>query len=208
MRCELAPEFRGAQIWQMRAPLRAVVLTIFLLLGSQPSVHAGQLARIDEPAKPDFSLRDLDGKSVALEAFRGRTVVVHFFATWCEPCREELPALGRFLDRSAYSANNASVLAISVAEPDQRLQRFFEQMPVNFPVLLDPDRNVTKSWKISALPTTYILDADMKPVLMVEGEFAWDTIDPDQIGGSLFGGKFNATEVPSDRAATLKPGGK
>jgi thiol-disulfide isomerase/thioredoxin len=123
--------------------------------------------------------------------------------TWCEPCREELPALGRLLDRSG---NSASVLAISVAEPDQRVRRFFGQTPVNFPVLLDSDRNVAKSWKISTLPTTYILDADMKPVLMVEAEFAWDPIDTDQITGLLLKSQFNATEIPSDQPATLGPG--
>jgi peroxiredoxin len=205
MLCGLAPEFRGVRIRQTMIALGVVALTMCWLLASQSSVHAGQLGRIDEPAKPDFSLRDLDGNSVTLKAFRGRTLLVHFFATWCEPCREELAALGRFLDRSG---NRASVLAISVAEPDQRVRRFFGQTPVNFPVLLDPDRNVTKSWKISTLPTTYILDADMKPVLMVEAEFPWDTIDTDQIAGLLLESKLIATEIPSDQPATLETGGK
>jgi peroxiredoxin len=189
------------RIRHTKTPLRAVALVAGLLLGSQPSVHAGQLARIDAPTKPDFSLRDLHGKSVALESFRGRTLLVHFFATWCEPCREELPALGRFLDRSA---DSASVLAISVAEPDQRVKRFFGQTPVNFPVLLDLDRNVAKSWNISALPTTYVLDADMKPALMIETEFPWDMIDSDQINGLLLKG----ADIPSDKPATLETGGK
>jgi peroxiredoxin len=203
--CELAPEFRGARIRHTKIPSRAVVLALCFLLTSQVSVHAGQWARVDEPAKPNFSLRDLNGRSLALQAFRGRTLLVHFFATWCEPCREELQALRRFVDRSG---NNASVLAISVAEPDQRLRRFFQQTPVNFPVLLDPDQAVAKSWKISTLPTTYILDADVKPALMIEGEFSWDTIDPDQIGGSLLTSKFNATKSSSDRPATLEHGGR
>jgi peroxiredoxin len=185
--------------------LRAVALGAVLLLASQLSVRAGQLARTDEPAKPDFSLRDLNGKNVPLQAYRGRTLLVHFFATWCVPCREELPALGRFFDRSA---NSASVLAISVGEPDQRVKRFFAQTPVNFPVLLDPDLAVAKSWKISALPTTYILDADMKPVLVVEDEFPWDTIDTDQISRLLLKRAFKATEIPSDRPATVETGGQ
>jgi peroxiredoxin len=172
---------------------------------SQASIHATELTRVGEPAKPEFSLRDLDGKSVALQPFRGRTLFVHFFATWCEPCREELPALTRLLERSA---NNSSVVAIAVAEPDQRLKRFFEQTPVNFPVLSDSDGSVAKSWKISALPTTYILDADMKPLLMVEGEFAWDTIDQHQITGSLLKNKSNVGQFPPGRSATSEPGGK
>jgi peroxiredoxin len=182
-----------------------LVLTACLLLASQASVRAAQWTRIDEPAKPDFSLRDLNGRSLALHAFRGRTLLVHFFATWCEPCREELQALGRFIDRST---NNVSLLAISVAEPDRRLKRFFEHTPVNFPVVLDPDRTVAKSWNISALPTTYILDADLKPTFMVEGELPWDTIDPNEPGSLLLSNTFNANENPSDRPATLEHGGK
>jgi peroxiredoxin len=205
MLCGSAPEFRGAPVRQAKTLFRAAVLTVCLLLALQSSVSAGELVRTDGAVNPDFSLRDLDGRSVSLRAFKGRMLLVHFFATWCEPCREELPALGRFLDRSS---SRASVLAISIAEPEPRLKRFFEQMPVNFPVLLDPDRNVAKSWNISALPTTYVLDADAKPVLIVEGEFPWDTIDADRITGLLLQNKFHATETPSDRPATFEPGGK
>src|SRR5262249_13104826 len=106
----------------------------------------------------------------------GRTVLVHFFATWCEPCREELPALRRLLDRA--EKNAIAVVAISVAEPYLRVRRFLETMPLNFPVLLDQDRGVTKSWKISALPSTVILDTKLKPRLAVEADFAWDRIEP------------------------------
>lgn len=140
-----------------------------LLCPPYSTADASELKPTGESSKPDFSLHDLNGKSVALNTFKGRTVLVHFFATWCEPCREELPALNRFLGRGSPSV---SVIAISVAEVDPRVQRFFERMPVAFPVLLDRDRAVAKSWNISALPTTYVLDADMTPILLVEEDFA------------------------------------
>jgi peroxiredoxin len=151
-------------------------LAIALLFSLWPcsSSRAAELTPAGGPAKPDFSLHDLNGKNLALTAFKGRTVLVHFFATWCEPCREELPALNRFLRRSGAGA---SVVAISVAEVDPRVKRFFEAAPVDFPVLLDRDRTIAKSWKISALPTTYVLDANMKPMLVVEADFAWDTVE-------------------------------
>jgi peroxiredoxin len=202
--CGLAPEFRGARVRQTKNLLRAVALAAVLSLSAQPLVHAGQLAPVDRPIKPDFSLRDLDGKRVSLDGFRGRTLIVHFFATWCEPCRTELPALGRFLARSA---DRASVLAISVAEPDQRVKRFFGQTPASFPVLLDPDRHVAKSWNVDTLPTTYVLDADMKPALMIETEFAWDMIDAEQIDALLL--KPNrTTEAPFVETAPLETGDK
>ena len=125
-------------------------------------------------AKPEFALSDLSGASFELEALRGRLVLVHFFATWCEPCREELPALRRLVERSADTP--VSVLAISVGEVDARVRRFMETLPVNFPVLLDPQRLVAKSWDVYALPTTYVLDDELTAKLVSNGEFAWDQL--------------------------------
>jgi peroxiredoxin len=163
-----------------------LAITLACLLWPNSAARAAELTLIGGPAKPDFSLQDLNGNHVPLKAFKGRTILVHFFATWCEPCREELPALGRFLSRAS---THASVIAISVAEVDPRVKRFFEQMPVDFPVLLDRDRAVAKTWNISALPTTYVLDADMKPVLLVEADFAWDTVNVEPATGQLVADK-------------------
>jgi peroxiredoxin len=192
-----APEFRGFQFSQTVRSFRFVFLTVTLLSFLSPllAVRAAELTPIRAPSKPDFSLHDLNGKSVPLETFKGRTVLVHFFATWCEPCREELPALNRFLGRSA---PDASVIAISVAEAEPRLKRFFEATPVDFPVLLDRDRAVAKSWKISTLPTTYVLDANMKPMLVVEAEFAWDTIDLEPATGKFVKNKAGAIKTNSE----------
>jgi peroxiredoxin len=190
----------------MAGSFRFVSLAIALafLLWLHSATRAAELTRAGGPAKPDFSRQDLNGKHVPLTAFKGRTVLVHFFATWCEPCRDELPALNRFLERSASSA---SVVAISVAEVDPRVKRFFEAMPVNFPVLLDRDRAVAKSWKISTLPTTYVLDANMKPVLVVEADFAWDTLELEPATGTLIKRKNDAIKTTSERSSSSKNGG-
>lgn len=178
----LAPEFRGVRFGQTASSLGLVRLAIAVIIFLSPysAARAAKLTRIDEPAKPDFYLQDLNGKNLPLETFKGRTVLVNFFATWCEPCREELPALNRFLSRSA---PNASLVAISVAEVDLRVKRFLEQAPFDFPVRLDRDRTIAKSWKISTLPTTYVLDTNMKPMLVVEADFPWDTVDVESATG-------------------------
>jgi peroxiredoxin len=180
-----------------------IALAFFLWLHS--AACAAELTPVGGAAKPDFSLTDLNGKNVPLRAFKGRTVLVHFFATWCEPCREELPALNRFLGRSG---PNVAVVAISVAEVDPRVKRFFEATPVNFPVLLDRDRTIAKSWKISALPTTYVLDANMKPMLVVEADFAWDTVELEPATGKLIKSQASETKAISERSSNLKNGGK
>jgi thiol-disulfide isomerase/thioredoxin len=201
-----APEFRGAQFGPTAGSRRFAFLAIALvfLLWPNSAARAAELTPIGGPAKPDFSLQDLNGENVPLKTFKGRTVLVHFFATWCEPCREELPALDRFLERSASSV---SVVAISVAEVDPRVKRFFEAMPVKFPVLLDRDRAIAKSWKISTLPTTYVLDANMKPVLVVEADFAWDTVELEPATGTLIKRKPDAIKTTSERSSSSKNGG-
>ena len=95
-------------------------------------------------------------------------MLVHFFATWCEPCREELPALVAW---PRAPASTVTVLAIAVADVDPRVQRFFATMPVDFPVLLDRDRAVAKAWNVTTLPTTFVLDAELQPKLVVECRF-------------------------------------
>jgi peroxiredoxin len=201
-----APESRGAQFGPTTGSRRFVVLAIALAFSLWPhsAARAVELRPAGGPAKPDFSLQDLHGENVPLKTFKGRTVLMHFFATWCEPCREELPALNRFLKRSASSA---SVVAISVAEVDPRVKRFFEAMPVSFPVLLDRDRAVAKSWKISTLPTTYVLDANMKPMLVVEADFAWDMVDVEPATGKLIKRKADAIKTTSERSSDSKNGG-
>ena len=121
---------------------------------------AAELQRWTGGAQPIFSLPNTTGANVALETARGHVVLVHFFATWCEPCREELPALNRL---AARAGGNVKVLAIAVADADQRVQRFFEAIPVDFPVLLDRDRAVAKAWQVATLPTTFVLDDALRP---------------------------------------------
>lgn len=128
-------------------------------------------------AAPAFKLPAASfDQPISLDTQRGRVVLVHFFATWCEPCREELPALRRLVARA--EPGSLSVLAIAVADVDLRVQRFLQEIPVNFPVLLDRDRAVAKAWTISMLPSTVILDRNLKPRLGIEADFAWDRIEP------------------------------
>jgi thiol-disulfide isomerase/thioredoxin len=153
---------------------------------------AADLQRWSAGAQPTFSLPNTTGANVALEAGRDHVVLVHFFATWCEPCREELPALNRL---AARAGGNVKVLAIAVADADQRVQRFFEATPVDFPILLDRDRAVAKAWNVATLPTTFVLDASLHPRFVVETDFAWDTIDPGKLTGSFAVGADGSTSI-------------
>ena len=151
------------------SPQRAVATTAEL----QPWTQGPQ---------PSFMLPNVSGTDVALDSERGHVVLVHFIATWCEPCCEEVPALNRLAVRAK---GTVKVLAISVADVDLRVRRFIKTTPVNFPVLLDRERVVTKLWKVSTLPTTFVLDAILEPRLVVETEFASDSVNPGKLTDTL-----------------------
>lgn len=172
----MAPEARGASFCRHLATIVGAVVLIFA--AAYPfaaKIEAAELERWSGGSQPTFTLATVDGGDVALRAQQGNPVLVHFFATWCEPCVAELSALNRLSERARASLK---VLAISVAEADARVRRFTEATPVSFPILLDRDRAVTKAWKVSTLPTTFILDAQLQPRLVVEADYAWDTVDP------------------------------
>lgn len=166
----------------MRALTRRMVLCAGVAGVLFPAVPVPLRAASDPPGQaflertaaetlPSFTLPELGGRDVALSAQAGRVVLVHFFATWCEPCREELPALSRL---AADHPQDVTILAVDVGEVDLRVRRFFEGLPVPFTVALDRDRAVTRQWGISALPSTVILDRALRPRWRAAGDVAWD----------------------------------
>lgn len=128
-----------------------------------------------EAPQRTFSLDDLRGAPRDLLAFKGNVVLLHFFATWCEPCVREITSLQKLT--SIASDKPLKIVAIDVAEVDLRVRAFFEKLPVNFPVLLDRDRTVTKAWQVSALPSTVVLAPDLTPRLFIEGDLDWSRPD-------------------------------
>ncbi len=107
---------------------------------------------------PALELVDLDGKVHRLADYRGKAVLVNFWATWCVPCREEMPSIERL--RASLEGRRFAVLAVNLAEPEARIRRFLEAVPLGFPVLLDRDAAVAKAWQAKLLPATYILGPD------------------------------------------------
>jgi peroxiredoxin len=183
-----APEVRGAHFiirgligFAVRAAGCAmmIIAIVACLVGLVRAAGGAAEVGPAQGDKPSFTLRDLNGAENALSALRGRVVLVHFFATWCESCRDELPALSRLVERAR--DRNLDVIAISVAEVPLRVRRFIEQTPLNYPVLLDEDRAVAKAWSVDTLPTSFILDAELKVRLAVESDCRWDELDVTQL---------------------------
>ena len=113
-------------------------------------------------------LRALEGPPRAAVGGEG-VEVVHFFATWCAPCKRELPALARFAARRP----RVPVALVDVAEPEDRVRRFFASAPAPGVVLLDADRAVARAFDVSLLPATFVV-VDGRARLALDGEVAWD----------------------------------
>jgi len=109
---------------------------------------------------PDLRLPDLDGEVTALEAFRGQVVVVNFWATWCPPCRREMPSLERLLQKTA--GEGVVVLAVNIGEDVDTVFPFvgtIEPAP-SFPLLFDSNAETLDEWGVRGLPTTFVVAPD------------------------------------------------
>jgi cytochrome c biogenesis protein CcmG, thiol:disulfide interchange protein DsbE len=104
---------------------------------------------------PDFELASLDGKNISLASLRGHIVLVNFWATWCLPCRKEMPEI-----ETAYRAHPGTfiVLAINNREDASLVQRYISELNLDFPILLDPDGAAASAYNVMGLPTSFIID--------------------------------------------------
>lgn len=133
-------------------------------------------------AKPatDFTLPGLDGKAVKLSAYKGKVVLLNFWATWCEPCRAEMPALQALAERLGPS--RLAVVGVNYQESAARIERFVEAAALTFPVLLDRDGAVTRAWTRRIFPTSVLVGPDGRARQVIVGEFDWNG---PQAGGLL-----------------------
>jgi len=149
----------------MRTFLGAILLCIATLAAGQ------QLKPWSGGSAPALALRDLDGRMHRLEDYRGKVVLVNFWATWCDPCREEMPSMNRL--RASLAGRPFEVLAVNLAESEQRIRRFMETVPLGFPVLMDRDSAVAKAWRARLLPVSFLLGPDGAIRYWALGEIDW-----------------------------------
>lgn len=145
-----------------------------LLLGLAGAPGAAQelpLAHWTGGPAPALALTDLDGRRHDLPAYRGTVLVVNFWATWCAPCREELPSLERL--RDALRGKRVEVLTVNVNEGESRVRRFLIDVPLRLPVLLDRHGEAQRAWKVRGLPATFVLDPGGSIRYWYLGELDW-----------------------------------
>jgi thiol-disulfide isomerase/thioredoxin len=148
-------------------PILGILAAVALALSSGAAANAPiptpesitlqDTSLVDKPA-PNFELAALDGTRQRLSSYRGRVVFVNFWATWCEPCKRELPAFEQF--QAQQGEDGAVILAVNVAEkPDAINQYFDEEKIAGLLVLLDTNQDVSGAFAVDRFPTTYVIDA-------------------------------------------------
>jgi len=126
----------------------------------------------DKPEAHEFSLLDTDGKRHVLKNYRGKVLIINFWATWCPPCRFELPAMERAYQK--LKKHNIEILAIDVGEDADTIFTFTADYPVSFPLLMDIDSQVINHYPVIGLPTTFIVDKQGHLRYRAIGTRKWD----------------------------------
>lgn len=124
---------------------------------------------------PSFELSTVDGKTIGFSQLRGKVVVLNFWATWCGPCKEEMPALDR-LSRQ-FDPHDVAILTITTEHERTGIQQFMKQFNSKLPVLLDEQRDVSLAFMVRGLPTTVFVDKSGKVVGRAVGPREWDGPD-------------------------------
>ncbi len=122
-------------------------------------------------ATPPFQALDTEGKTWRLDELKGRAVLINFWASWCEPCRAEMPTLQQITD--LYGPDKLLVLALNFKEHPRRAIQFAASTGLSLPVLLDPQGQTARAWGVKVFPTTVLIDRQGRPRQRVQGEVDW-----------------------------------
>lgn len=122
---------------------------------------------------PDFSLRDLRGNAVRLSDFRGKIIFLNLWATWCPPCREEMPSMERLYRR--FKGQDFAMLAVSEDTDPAVVRGFVSEMALSFPVLLDTDGKLPSRYGVTGYPETFVIDRDGNVIQHFIGPEDWES---------------------------------
>lgn len=141
--------------------LRRLLLTGALLALVLPGAAAANSTTVRAGAEaPDFALRSSAGPNLRLSEHRGQVVMINFWATWCGPCRQEMPKLDEIFAR--YEAAGFALLGVNIDEDSARAQRLADELGVTFPLLFDDEQSVSRLYDVQAMPMTVMVDRDGK----------------------------------------------
>ena len=174
--------------------IAVIVWTAILLTGAfasgQNKINYKIIPNLDAmkgQATPDFTVATADGKKLSLKDFRGKIVFLNFWASWCEPCREEMPEMEKLYQE--FKANNFVVVAIAVKDRKQDTLNFVKELKVTFPIGLDPEGNAGALYGAWGLPTTYLIGPKGEGLARAWGPADWHGANARKLIQDLIDGK-------------------
>ena len=154
----------------MNSILRCVAFCLLCLAAA--ASFAADLKPWPGGPPPALALKDLDGRLHQLSDYRGKVVLINFWATWCVPCRDEMPSIQGL--REKLEGKPFVVLAVNLDEPESRIRKFLSQMKLDFTILLDPERKAAKAWDARILPASFVAGPDGRIRYSLVGEINWE----------------------------------
>ncbi|GMO39906.1 MAG: hypothetical protein Ta2B_19700 [Termitinemataceae bacterium] len=123
----------------------------------------------------DFTLKLTNGQSVTLSSLKGKVIFLNFWATWCPPCRAEMPSMEKLYQR--FKDKGLEFIAVDISESSSDVQKFLNENKLTFPVALDSDHKVSDAYGIRYIPTTFIIDRSGKIIIESTGGRQWDSAE-------------------------------
>jgi peroxiredoxin len=172
---------RQRAMWRVTTVMAALGLLLLAeaAIAAQDLFDTMGLAKLPEKAAPDFTLPNVDEQQVSLRQYRGKVVFLNFWATWCIPCREEMPALEQLYQ--TFQRQDLVILAINLKEGAEQVKTFFQKRTLSFPALLDQNGAVFRDYSVAGMPTTYLIGRDGKLLARGVGGRDWSRAEAQEL---------------------------
>jgi thiol-disulfide isomerase/thioredoxin len=153
----------------MKTRLRTFL--VFACLLAFPAQGA-EFRKLEPMVPPVLETIDLTGGKQDLAAYKGQVVLINFWASWCPPCRKEMPSMQRLMQKM--SAKPFVILAVDTGESKDEAEPLLKEMHPDFPILLDPEGEMARRWKVFAMPTSFLVDKQGRVRYVLPGATDWD----------------------------------
>jgi thiol-disulfide isomerase/thioredoxin len=152
--------------------IRTLIVIAALAFAGQAG--ALNLKPVDAAPATPLNLTDLQGKQHTLDTYKGKVVLVQFWATYCTPCRKEMPSMNRLREKMG---DDFVILAVNMGESRDDVEKFVSEVKPDFPILLDPDGGSIGAWQVFAAPSNFLLGPDGRVHYTLYGGVEWDSAE-------------------------------